>query len=96
MAHRWGFSGQAVLAEFGCPVAVTLLIGFLLAYPARARRLPLTLAPATALIVGVLGPHSGGATNPARQLGPALLSGESGYLAVYLIAPTYEVVVTRP
>ncbi|MFE7843238.1 aquaporin [Streptomyces sp. NPDC057474] len=81
------------VAEFGCLVAVTLLIGFFLAYPARARWLPLTLAAATALIVGVLGPRSGGATNPARQLGPALLSGESGYLAIYLIAPVLGAVL---
>jgi glycerol uptake facilitator-like aquaporin len=75
------------LAEAGCLAAVTLLIGFFLAYPARSRRLPLLLAAATAVIVGVLGPLSGGATNPARQFGPALLSGAHGYLAVYLIAP---------
>lgn len=75
------------LAESGCLVAVALLIGFFLAYPARSRWLPLALAVATALIVGVLGPRSGGATNPARQFGPALLSGDFSHLAVYLIAP---------
>jgi len=75
------------LAEAGCLVAVTLLIGFFLAYPTRSRRLPLCLAAATAVIVGVLGPLSGGATNPARQFGPALLSGTYGSFAVYLIAP---------
>jgi glycerol uptake facilitator protein/aquaporin Z len=81
------------LAESCCLVAVTLLIGFFLTYPARARRLPLTLAAATALIVGVLGPRSGGATNPARQFGPALLSGQRDYLAVYLIAPVLGAVL---
>lgn len=83
-----GWKGPAVFAaESGCLIAVILLIGFFLAYPASARRLPLALAAATALIVGVLGPRSGGATNPARQFGPALLSGQLNYLAVYLIAP---------
>jgi glycerol uptake facilitator protein/aquaporin Z len=81
------------LAEFGCLVAVTLLIGFFLAYPARARWLPLTLAAATALIVGVLGPRSGGATNPARQFGPALLAGQLDYLAIYLTAPVLGAVL---
>ena len=89
-----GWNGPAVFAaESGCLIAVTLLIGFFLAYPAWARCLPLALAAATALIVGVLGPRSGGATNPARQFGPALLSGQLNYLAVYLIAPVAGAIV---
>ncbi|WP_425271426.1 aquaporin [Micromonospora inaquosa] len=35
----------------------------------------------------ILGTLMGGSANPARQLGPALLSGEVHLLAVYLIAP---------
>jgi glycerol uptake facilitator-like aquaporin len=35
----------------------------------------------------VLGTLSGGSANPARQLGPALLSGQLHLLAVYLLAP---------
>ncbi|GAA2564892.1 hypothetical protein GCM10010435_41740 [Winogradskya consettensis] len=35
----------------------------------------------------VLGTLTGGSANPARQLGPALLSGEARLLAVYLLAP---------
>ena len=66
-APSWNTS-MVFLAEAGCLVAVTLLIGFFLAYPTRSRRLPLCLAAATAVIVGVLGPLSGGATNPARQI----------------------------
>lgn len=91
-APDWN-SLQVVLAEAGCLVAVTLLIGFFLAYPTRARWLPLSLAAATALIVGVLGPRSGGATNPARQFGPALLSGNHDDLTVYLIAPVLGAVL---
>jgi glycerol uptake facilitator-like aquaporin len=40
-----------------------------------------------ALQGAVLGPLAGGSANPARQLGPALLSGESQLLGVYLLAP---------
>lgn len=39
------------------------------------------------LQAAVLGTLTGGSANPARQLGPALLSGESHLLAVYLLAP---------
>lgn len=35
----------------------------------------------------ILGTLTGGSANPARQLGPALFSGEVHLLAVYLIAP---------
>nr|WP_221380766.1 aquaporin [Actinoplanes polyasparticus] len=35
----------------------------------------------------VLGTLTGGSANPARQLGPAILSGESHLLVVYLFAP---------
>lgn len=35
----------------------------------------------------LLGTLTGGSANPARQLGPALFSGEFRFLAVYLVAP---------
>jgi glycerol uptake facilitator protein/aquaporin Z len=38
-------------------------------------------------MIAGLGPLSGGAVNPARQLGPAVLSGEDRFLWIYLIAP---------
>lgn len=83
-----GWDGAAVFAaEAGCLVALTLLVGFFLANPSANRRLPVTLAGATALIIALLGPRSGGSTNPARQFGPALLSGQRIDLADYLVAP---------
>jgi len=89
LKYRFGFddSLDVVGVHLVGGLVGTLLIGFFLAYPTRSRRLPLCLAAATAVIVGVLGPLSGGATNPARQFGPALLSGTYGSFAVYLIAP---------
>ncbi|MER5370531.1 aquaporin [Streptomyces sp. NPDC002722] len=42
---------------------------------------------ATALIIALLGPRSGGSANPARQLGPALMSGNTTHLWIYLLAP---------
>lgn len=35
----------------------------------------------------VAGPISGGSFNPARSLGPALLSGEFNYLWIYIVSP---------
>ncbi|MCD9900365.1 aquaporin [Streptomyces sp. MT29] len=35
----------------------------------------------------MLGPLSGGSANPARQFGPALLSGEAGRLWSYVAGP---------
>ncbi|MFI6495353.1 MIP/aquaporin family protein [Streptomyces sp. NPDC050564] len=76
-----------VLAEGGCLVLVVLMVGFFLAHPAVSRWLPYAVGVATALIITVLGGLSGGSANPARQLGPALLSGGTPLLWVYLVAP---------
>lgn len=83
-----GWNTAAVFtAEAGCLLVITLLIGYFLANPAAASALPFILAAATVLIIALLGPLSGGSTNPARQLGPALLSGQTGDLTVYMFAP---------
>lgn len=51
------------------------------------RRLPYAVGLATALIIALLGPRSGGSANPARQLGPALTSGNTTHLWIYPLAP---------
>ncbi|MER7692800.1 aquaporin [Streptomyces sp. NPDC097610] len=76
-----------MLAEGGCLMLVVLMVGFFLAHPAISRWLPYAVGAATALIITVLGGLSGGSANPARQLGPALLSGGTQLLWVYLVAP---------
>jgi glycerol uptake facilitator-like aquaporin len=85
-ATNWQAS-ETFVAEAACLIVVTLLVGFFLAHPAAAARLPVTLASATVMIIAALGPRSGGSTNPARAFGPALLAGDFGNLAVYLLAP---------
>jgi len=78
---------SVALTETGCLAVLTLVVGFFLAHPTHGAWLPLILGAATAVIIAVLGPRSGGSTNPIRQLGPAVLSGDVRYLAVYLLAP---------
>ncbi|MET8957495.1 aquaporin [Streptomyces sp. NPDC004533] len=76
-----------VVAEGGCLMLVVLMVGFFLARPAISRWLPYAVGAVTALIITALGQLSGGSANPARQLGPALLSGGTRLLWVYLVAP---------
>ncbi|MFD7624107.1 MIP/aquaporin family protein [Streptomyces sp. NPDC059802] len=85
-APAW--SAAAVLAaEAGTIVAVTLMLGALLGRPFSRPLLPYAVGLATALIIALLGPRSGGSANPARQFGPALLSGNTTHLWIYLLAP---------
>ncbi|MFE2145222.1 MIP/aquaporin family protein [Streptomyces sp. NPDC059456] len=91
-APSW--NGWAVFtAEAGCLVVVTLVIGFFLVHPARARWFPPALAVLVGAIVAGLGPLSGGSANPARQFGPVLLSGSTAGLWIYLAAPALGAVL---
>jgi glycerol uptake facilitator-like aquaporin len=49
---------------------------------------PLAVGFALAAGIFVAGPLTGGAVNPARAFGPALVAGELGPLWIYLLAPT--------
>nr|WSW49092.1 aquaporin [Streptomyces sp. NBC_01001] len=80
-------------AEAGCLVVVTVMIGFFLAHPARERWFPWVLAVLICVIIAVLGPLSGGSANPARQFGPALMSGTTAGLWIYLVAPALGAVL---
>ena len=89
---RWW---QVGFVEAGCLVLVTLLIGFFLAHPDVRIRKALTylLATVTFLIAALLGTVSGASVNPARQLGPALWSGDDAFLGCYLLAPLIGAVI---
>lgn len=82
----WGPSGVFV-AEAGCMAAIMLVVAIAIARPWLARHLPLVIGGSVAAVIIFFGPLSGGAVNPARQLGPALLSGQTELLWVYLTAP---------
>jgi len=82
----WG-DGAVVAAEAGVLAGSTLMLAGLLAHPVGRRLLPYAVGVVTALVIAVLGPLSGGSANPARQFGPALLSGEAGRLWVFVVGP---------
>ena len=75
------------LAEAGCMIVLILVVGFLLAHPGYARLLPYAIGLSVGLVIAFLGPRSGGSINPARQFGPAALSGQTTDLWIYLVAP---------
>ncbi|GIF62481.1 hypothetical protein Ais01nite_05160 [Asanoa ishikariensis] len=75
------------VAEVLGMLVLIALIGFLLDRPSWARTVPYVIGIYVGLVIALLGPLSGGSINPARQLGPALLSGQSLDLWIYLVAP---------
>lgn len=75
------------LAEAGCMIILILVAGLLPIHPGCARLLPYAIGLSVGLVIAFLGPRSGGSINPARQFGPAALSGQTTDLWIYLVAP---------
>lgn len=75
------------LAEAGGMLGLTLVVAFFVAHPRHVRGLAPVIGLCVGLVIATLGPLSGGSVNPARQFGPALLSGQTTDLAIYLLAP---------
>jgi glycerol uptake facilitator-like aquaporin len=66
---------------------IVLLVGVCLAVPRLAPFVPWIVGGAIGLAIAMLGTSTGGSVNPARQFGPAALSGQTRFLWVYLLAP---------
>ncbi|MFD6194362.1 MIP/aquaporin family protein [Streptomyces sp. NPDC060275] len=75
------------LAEAGSMMLLILLVGFILAYPRYIRLVPYAIGVSVAVVIAFLGTLSGGSINPARQFGPAAISGQTLDLWIYLIVP---------
>lgn len=75
------------LAEVGGMFALTLVIAFFVAYPRLIRGLAPVIGLSVGLVIATLGPLSGGSVNPARQFGPAVLSGQTTDFVSYMVAP---------
>jgi glycerol uptake facilitator-like aquaporin len=85
-AHTWQ-PASVFLAEAGCMIVLMLAVGLFLIHPGHAHLLPYAIGLFVGLVIAFLGPRSGGSINPARQFGPAGLSGQTTDLWIYLVAP---------
>ncbi|WP_017556307.1 MIP/aquaporin family protein [Nocardiopsis baichengensis] len=83
-----GWTTPAVLAvetaaQFGCMTIVAAL----LLRPRLKWLIPVAVGSCIASFIIFLGPLAGGSVNPARQFGPAVMSGQYDHLSAYLIGP---------
>jgi glycerol uptake facilitator-like aquaporin len=74
-------------AETVSMAIIVLLVGYCLAVARLAPFVPWIVGGAIGIAIAVLGTSTGGSVNPARQFGPAALSGQTRFLWVYLLAP---------
>jgi aquaporin NIP len=82
-----GAEWQAFLFEF---VITFFLMLTICSVGESANRFQAAAAIGLAVMLGALfaGPICGASMNPARSIGPAIISGHPGHLWVYLLAPT--------
>jgi aquaporin Z len=99
----WGKAGRAVhlaatlpgpagpwVATGGEVLVTGALVGTIVwfsGHPALRRFTPASLPPLVALLVAFEAPWSGTSMNPARSLGPALLTGTAGWMWIYVLGP---------
>jgi glycerol uptake facilitator protein/aquaporin Z len=78
---------ELFIAEALSMAVIVLLVGICLARPRLAPFVPWIVGGLIGLAIAALGTSTGGSVNPARQFGPAALSGQTRFLWVYLLAP---------
>lgn len=66
---------------------IVFTVGYFLSIPRFALLVPWLVALLIGLGIALLGTQTGGSLNPARQFGPAVISGHTAELWVFLIAP---------
>lgn len=66
---------------------IVFLVGYFLSNPRLAPKVPWLVGILIGLGIALLGTQSGGSFNPARQFGPAVISGHTAELWVLLVAP---------
>jgi glycerol uptake facilitator-like aquaporin len=75
------------LAETVSMALIVLVVGVALEMPRVAPFVPGIVGGAVGLAIVLLGTSTGGSVNPARQFGPAIVSGRTHFLWIYLLAP---------
>ncbi|MFG3025437.1 MIP/aquaporin family protein [Streptomyces sp. NPDC048254] len=88
----WSASGL-FLAEAVSTGVIIYLVGLFLRSPKLALLVPWLVGFLIGAAIALLGTTTGGSENPARQFGPAVLSGRLGFLWVYLQAPMVGVAI---
>ncbi len=78
---------ELFIAEALSMAVIVLLVGICLTRPRMAPFVPWIVGGLIGLAIAALGTSTGGSVNPARQFGPAALSGQTRFLWVYLLAP---------
>jgi glycerol uptake facilitator-like aquaporin len=66
---------------------IVFVVGYCLSIPRLAPLVPWVVGILIGLGIALLGTSTGGSLNPARQFGPAVVSGHTGELWVFLMAP---------
>lgn len=83
-----GWSTWELFATEALGMAVIVfLVGVCLSVHRLTPFVPWVVGALVGLGIAVLGTASGGSLNPARQFGPAIVSGQTRFLWVYLLAP---------
>lgn len=92
-----GSAGQSFVLEV---ILTSLLMLVILCVSTGAKEKGITAGIAVGSIIALeamfAGPISGASMNPARSLGPALVSGHLEHLWIYLVAPTLAAAVAVP
>ncbi|MFD5060361.1 MIP/aquaporin family protein [Streptomyces sp. NPDC058394] len=83
-----GWTAGALFAVEAAGMGVIVyLVGYFLQTPRLAPKVPWLVGFLIGAAIALLGTTTGGSVNPARQFGPAVVSGALDFLWVYLLAP---------
>jgi glycerol uptake facilitator protein/aquaporin Z len=80
-------------AESLSMAVIVLIVGMCLAEDRLAPFVPWVVGILIGIAIAVLGASTGGCVNPARQFGPAIISGQTQFLWSYLLAPMLGAVI---
>ena len=86
-------TAELFTAETLSMAVIVLIVGMCLAEDRLAPFVPWVVGILIGMAIAVLGTTTGGSVNPARQFGPAAVSGQTHFLWVYLLAPMLGAVI---